>query len=107
MDERAENLENTYACVQKVEKEEIAKKMVSWAEVDIYFGPIGWQDVNDLRLEDEENHENAPQKSRSLSSLVPYRYPIGQDFTGIWNNRNPITSVVWGIHFFFFTISLH
>lgn len=107
MDELAENLENTFACVQKVEKEEIAKKMVSWAEVDIYFGPIGWQDVNDLRLEEEENHENAPQKSRSFSSLVPYRYPIGHDLTGIWNTRNPITSVVWGIHFFFFTISLH
>ena len=83
MDELAENLENTFASVQKVEKEEIAKKMVSWAEVDIYFGPISWQDVNDLRLEEMENYENAPQKPRSLSSLVPYYYPIGQDFTGI------------------------
>ena len=107
MDELAENLENTYASVQKVEKEEIAKKMVSWAEVDIYFGPIGWQDVSNLRLEEEENHVNAPQKPRSLSSLVTYCYPIGQNFTGIWNTRNPITSVVWGSHFFFVTISLH
>ena len=106
MDELAENLENTYASVQKVEKEEIAKKMVSWAEVDIYFGPIGWQDVSDLRLEEEENHVNAPQKPRSLSSLVTYCYPIGQDFTGVWNTRNPITSVVWGSHFSFVTISL-
>ena len=83
MDELAENLENTYASVQKVEKEEIAKKMVSWAKADIYFGPISWQDVNNLRLEEMENYENAPQTPRSLSSLVPYYYPVGQDFTGI------------------------
>ena len=37
MDELAENLENTFASVQRGEKEETAKKMVSWTKKDEYF----------------------------------------------------------------------
>ena len=72
--------------------------MVSWAEVDIHFGPIGWQDVNDLRLEEEENHENAPQKSQvesllldvinngSLGNLKVDTFSVGSTIPGVYKN---------------------
>lgn len=41
MEEPAENLENTFASVQRGKKDEIAKKMVSWAKEDEYFLRIG------------------------------------------------------------------
>ena len=37
MEELAENLENTFASFQRGKKDEIAKKMVSWAKEDEYF----------------------------------------------------------------------
>ena len=40
MDELAENLENTFASVQRGKKEKIAKKMVSLANNDEYFYPL-------------------------------------------------------------------